>query len=350
MSACIADFDDEPTELFLRRHGWGGAARSVLAGDASARQYLRLSRVGAGTAILAQSPYPEADLIPFVHIGRWLGQLGVSVPHVLADAAADGMLLLEDLGDQTFSRLLDQGSGADDLYALAVDLLVDLHRRVGATSVPRTLPLPVYDAGLFIRQVMLFADAYAPVALERPLRTGERRSLERAWWQVVPAACAGPQSFMHRDYHVDNLMRLDGRRDLAACGVLDFQSAGIGPVAYDLVSLIEDARRDVPGPRGEAMVARYRAAFPDLDGDRFAAALDVLGAIRHARVLGIFTRIALREGRRHYLGHLPRVWRLLEGRLARPALAPVRAWFDALIPPDRRAPLVIPETVPWKVP
>lgn len=348
MSACVADFED-PIELFLRRHGWADAERTPLAGDASARQYLRLVRPGGGTAILALSPFAEVDLVPFVRIGRWLTGLGVSVPRILADAGDEGLLLLEDLGDQTFAWLLEAGAEAESLYALAVDLLVDLHRRAAGPALA-SVPLPVYDAGLFIRQVMLFADAYAPVALERPLRTRERWALERAWWQVVPAACAGPHAFMHRDFHVDNLMRLDGRSGLAACGVLDFQSAGIGPVAYDLVSLIEDARRDIAPELARAMVARYRSACPGLDAAGFAAALDVLGAIRHARVLGIFTRIALREGKRRYLGHMPRVWRLLEGRLASPALAPVRAWFDAHLPPERRASLVIPETVPWKVP
>jgi len=348
MSACIADFED-PIELFLRRCGWADAERVVLAGDASARQYHRLVAVARGTAILAQSPYPEIDLVPFVRIGRWLAQLGVSTPRVLADAGVDGLLLLEDLGDRTFSRLLEEGVEAEPLYAMAVDLLINLHRRVTSSSLA-AIDLPVYDPALFIQQVMLFADTYAAVAMGRLLRPGERAALESAWWQVVPDACSGPLSFMHRDFHVDNLMHLEGRRGLAACGVLDFQSAGVGPVGYDLVSLIEDARRDVPNALAEAMVARYRRAFPEAEADSFTAGLDVLGAIRHTRVIGIFTRIALREGRRQYLRHMPRVWRMLEDRLASPALAPVRAWFDSHLPPDRRTGLTIPESVPWQVP
>jgi hypothetical protein len=142
-----------------------------------------------------------------------------------------------------------------------------------------------------------------------------------------------------RDYHVDNLMVLEERSGVAGCGLLDFQDAVVGPRSYDLVSLLEDARRDIPVQLIAAMLARYLAAFPDLDPAAFRASFAILGAQRSAKIIGIFTRLCRRDGKDQYLRHIPRVWRLLEGGLAAPELAPVKAWFDEVLPPgERRVP------------
>lgn len=327
---------------FLAAEGWADARRVALAGDASARRYRRLHRDSGPPAILAESPFPDADVVPFVQIGRLLAELGFSVPAILAERTGAGLLLLEDFGDDTFSRLLARAEPAPPLYELAVDVLIALHRRFHP-ALAAGIDLPLFDPARFIEQVMLFADAYLPAAFGRAPTAAERAELEQAWWAVVPAACAGPQSLILRDYHVDNLMWLESRPGIRACGLLDYQSAGLGPVGYDLVSLIEDARRDVPEMLGQAMVERYLAEFPEIDRAAFTASCDVLGAIRHARVIAIFTHIAVRQGRRGYLVHLPRVWRMLERRLAKPALAPVAAWFDRFLPDDRRGSHVIPE-------
>ncbi len=341
---------DARVERFLATHGLADVPRRPLAGDASARRYFRLEPAGRPTLILADSPFPDADVRPFIAVGGLLSDLGFSVPEILASAPEDGQLLLEDFGDHTFSRLLDGGADAGALYGLATDVLIALHRRFATDRDDDATPLPCYDAARLIDQVMLFADAYLPVALGRPLAASARDALEDAWRAVVPAAFALPQTLILRDYHVDNLMRLPARPGVGACGLLDFQSAGHGPIGYDLVSLIEDTRRDVPRALADAMVERYFAAFPTLDRGRFLVACDVLGAIRHARVIGIFAKIA-RCGRRGYLRHLPRVWRQLSGRLARPALAPVAAWFDRHLPPDRRGGWALPEVLPvWVEP
>ena len=139
-----------------------------------------------------------------------------------------------------------------------------------------------------------------------------------------------------RDYHVDNLMLLPGRAGVKACGLLDFQDAVIGPATYDLVSLLEDARRDVPPRLQSAMIERYLAAFPALDRQNFAASYAVMGAQRNAKIVGIFTRLCRRDGKPHYLRHIPRVWRLLEQDLQHPALTPIRVWIDRHLPPARR--------------
>ena len=143
-------------------------------------------------------------------------------------------------------------------------------------------------------------------------------------------------SLVLRDYHIDNLMLLDGRDGVAACGLLDFQDAVIGPVTYDLVSLLEDARRDVPEDLAAAMRERYLAGFPDLDRAAFDASYAVLGAQRNCKIVGIFTRLCLRDGKPLYLEHIPRVWRLIEQDLRHPALAPVASWLDRHIPPAMR--------------
>ncbi|MGQ9370923.1 aminoglycoside phosphotransferase family protein [Azospirillum sp. ST 5-10] len=328
-------------DLFLERNGLGGAALRPLAGDASARRYARLAGADGVPRLLVETPHPAEDLAPFIAIGAVLARLGFSVPRVFAADEAAGLALLEDFGDATFTRLLDAGEDAEALYALATDVLAELHRRFPPAEAVR-LDLPVYDAGRFLDQVMLFADVCPAAATGRPLAGGERDALAAAWRAVLPAACAGPSSILLRDYHVDNLMRLD-RPGLRAAGLLDFQGAGFGPVAYDLMSLLEDARRDVPDDRAERMIARYLAAHPPADPAAFRRSYAVLAAVRHARVAAIFVRLA-RAGKPAYLAHLPRVWRLLERRLRDPVLAPVADWFDRHLPPPSRAEFVVPES------
>jgi hypothetical protein len=159
---------------------------------------------------------------------------------------------------------------------------------------------------------------------------------------VLPLAYRAPATLVLRDYHIDNLMRLDGRDGIAACGLLDFQDAVLGPSTYDLMSLLEDERRDVALPLRHRMIARYLAAFPDLDRDAFATSYAVMGAQRHAKNIGQFARLKLRDGKPQYLKHIPHMWRLLIEDLAHPDLAPVRDWFDTRVPPEWRR---VPETV-----
>jgi aminoglycoside/choline kinase family phosphotransferase len=327
----------ETITSFLTTHGWGTAARTPLAGDASARRYLRLAR-GDERAILMDSPNPAEDVVPFIAIADILRRLGLSAPEIKAAQPDDGLLLLEDFGDGTFTRLMAQGTDPTELYSLAVDALAVIHRDFRPDQAT-AIDLPRYDADLFIDQVMLLADVYVPAALGRAATASERTELEQAWRATVPDAVRIGTSLMHRDYHVDNLMRLPNRPGAAACGLLDFQNAGLGPISYDLVSLLEDARRDVPTPLATAMLDHYLSGFPDLDRDAFHRSYAVLGAVRHTRIVAVFARLHLSHGRSEYLQHLPRVWRLLEAKLAEPALAQVRDWFDRTLPPQVRAPL-----------
>ena len=316
---------------FVTSAGWGDAESTPLAGDASFRRYYRL-RCGTERALLMDAPPTHEDVRPFVTVAEHLRRLGFSAPRVYAQDPAAGFLLIEDLGDATYTRLLARGADETTLYIAAVDLLVALHAHPRATA----LALPSYDDDALLAEAALFVDWYLPAKLgdARP----PRASYLDAWRSVFARLPPPATSLVLRDYHVDNLIRVADREGIAACGLLDFQDALIGPRAYDLVSLLEDARRDLGAGLAESMYARYLDAFPDLERANFAAWYGVLGAQRHAKVAGIFVRLAQRDGKRAYLRHIPRVLRLLENQLRNPALAPVKEWFDAHLPDRGIAP------------
>ena len=185
-------------------------------------------------------------------------------------------------------------------------------------------------------EAALLVDWYLPAIRGEATDPRLRADYFSLWRDAVDIARRTTETLVLRDYHVDNLMLLDGRDGVGACGLLDFQDAVVGPASYDLVSLLEDARRDVPGVLAETMIARYLDAFPSLDRDSFLASYAVMGAQRSAKIVGIFTRLHRRDGKPIYLGHIPRVWRWLEGDLAHPALHELRAWFDREIPAANR--------------
>jgi aminoglycoside/choline kinase family phosphotransferase len=318
---------------FLSRHGWGDADRRPLADDASFRRYDRLRR-GGDRAVLMDAPPPQEDVRPFVAIAERLCALGFSAPEVMASDVAAGLLLLEDLGDATFTRVLADGGDEAALYTLATDVLIALHKTFDPVTAPA---IPPYDDDRLLDEALLFVDWYLPAVRGEPASDSLRRNYIDLWRAVLPAARRAPPTLVLRDYHVDNLMVVDGRSGVRACGLLDFQDAVIGPAAYDVVSLLEDARRDVSPDLAARLLARYRDAFPALDTANFDASYAILGAQRSAKILGIFTRLDRRDGKPVYLKHIPRVWRWLAGDLRHPALAALRVWFDAEAPPETRA-------------
>jgi aminoglycoside/choline kinase family phosphotransferase len=332
----------QAVDRFLAEAGWARAERTLLAGDASGRRYLRLAGRPGGapaTAVLMDSAPPAADVPPFLRIAGLLRDAGLSAPHILAADPAAGLVLMEDFGDDLFAALLDRGAEPEPLFALAVDTLAALHRRFDPARA--AAGLPAYDRAGLLRQVALFAEVWLPAALGDDAAARERPGLERAWREALADLPPLPASLLHRDFFACNLMLLADRPGVAACGLLDFQDAGIGPVCYDLVSLLEDARRDVPPELAEAMTGRYLRAFPDLDPRAFRRGMAMVGAVRHTRIAAVFVRLS-RAGRPGYLDHLPRVWRQIEASLAHTALAPVRTWFDRHLPPGLRAPLFAP--------
>jgi aminoglycoside/choline kinase family phosphotransferase len=317
---------------FLADAGWTGAARRWLAGDASLRRYYRLVAAGR-SAVLMDAPPPGEDVRPFVHVARLLREVGLSAPAILAADEAQGLLLLEDFGDDTYTRLLARGMDEATLYRLAVDVLIQLRRRLSPAA---AAALPRFDDAAIQLGVDRLLDWYWPAATAAPATPAERDRYRAAWQAVLPLRHGLPEGLALFDYHVDNLMLLADRPGLAACGLLDFQGAVRASLCFDLMSLVEDGRRDVPAALRSALIERYLAAFPALDREVFGLAWAVMAAQRHARIIGTFARLRVRDGKPHYLEHLPRVWRHLEAALAHPALVPLRGWFDRNLPPALR--------------
>ena len=275
------------------------------------------------------APPPQEDVGRYVFVARLLRQLGFSAPEVMAEDRRDGFLLLEDFGDDTYTRLLDRGFDEVELYGLAVDTLVALQNAVGPSLAPE---LPPYDMARLLTELSLLADWYRPAVLGAPLEVEARAEYLALWQAVLPLAEVFPPTLVLRDYHIDNLMLLADRPGVCGCGLLDFQDAVWGQPTYDLVSLLEDARRDIPAALQQEMIERYCASFPGLDSRAFRRSAAILAAQRNCKILGLFTRLWKRDGKPQYLAHIPRVWRLLEQELEHPALAPIAQWLDRHLP------------------
>jgi aminoglycoside/choline kinase family phosphotransferase len=318
-------------QAFLAAQGWGDALRRTLADDASFRRYERLAR-GGRCAVLMDAPPPKENVGPFLDVDRVLRDMGLSAPEVFAEDRDLGLLLLEDFGDPTYTRVLAEDPAREaELYALAVDLLVALRRRFkGAAGIPS------YDLPLLQREANLLVEWYYPAIHGTEAPRSLCDDFEGLWREAFAALPTEADTLVLRDFHVDNLMWLRDRPDISACGLLDFQDAVIGHPAYDLVSLLEDARRDVPHDLASQLIDRYLAAFPGTDAAAFRQAYALYGAQRSTKILGIFTRLDRRDGKPVYLKHIPRVWRWLEGDLSHPALRPLRTWFDRVFPAELR--------------
>jgi N-acetylmuramate 1-kinase len=321
---------------FLDVSGWGDAAPVPLAGDASFRHYYRLCR-GDERAIVMDAPPPQEDVGPYVAVATILRGLGLSAPEVLAEDRTEGFLLIEDFGDDTYTRLLARGADEAALYTLAIDTLAALQHAV-AEGV--SLNLPSYDEARLLGEAALLVDWYLPAVLGAPAAPDLREEFLALWRAVLPQAVEPfAPTLVLRDFHIDNLMLLPGRPGVRRCGLLDFQDAVCGPPAYDLVSLLEDARRDVSDGLRRRMTELYFAAFPALDRAAFSRSAAILAAQRNCKILGIFTRLWKRDGKPGYLVHIPRLWRLIEADLRDPALDAIGGWLNRHLPPPvRRVP------------
>ncbi|QIQ86266.1 phosphotransferase [Erythrobacter sp.] len=309
---------------FLAEAGWAGGTIEPLPGDASFRRYFRL-RDGERRAMLMHAPPPHEDPVPFLDVAAWLTANGMRAPAIHHAEPEAGWVLLEDFGDDRMRDWLDARPGDERAaYEAAVDALVQLHRLPPGPFAP-------YDMDAYLREVRLFTEWYAPAMG----LTVDEAGHEAAWREALEPLLARqePGVTVLRDYHAENIMLLDGRSG-GPQGLIDFQDALVGHPAYDLVSLLQDARRDVSAALEAAMLDRYAAATGAQDD--FRADYARLGAQRNAKIVGIFTRLAKRDRKPRYLAMIPRVWEAMERDLAHPALAPVARWFDANIPGDVR--------------
>lgn len=308
---------------FLAEAGWATPLVEPLPGDASFRRYFRI-RQGERCAMLMHAPPPNEDPGPFLVAGRWLDANGMRAPRILADDAPRGFVLLEDFGDARMRDHLDLHPADETVvYEAAVDALVALHRLPPGPFAP-------YGMSEYLREARLFTQWYCPAMGLAVDEAAHDAAWEEALAPLLPRQRPGVTVL--RDYHAENIMLLDR---LDSQGLLDFQDALVGHPAYDLVSLLQDARRDVSIPLERAMLERYRRLAGA--GPEFEADYARLGAQRNTKIVGIFTRLCKRDGKPRYLPLIPRVWEAMERDLAHPALAPVAAWFDANVPASIRA-------------
>lgn len=307
---------------FLAGAGWAAAVVEPLAGDASFRRYFRVRR-GEQSAMLMDAPPPNEDPQPFLRAAKWLDANGLRAPHVLAENPQRGLVLLEDFGDVRMREYVDQWPADEaEIYRAAIDTLIELHRLPPG-------PFLDYSMQEYQREAKLFVDWYCPARNLYIDGAGYTAAWEAALSPMLPRQRPGVTVL--RDYHAENLMLLGS---LQKQGLLDFQDALIGHPAYDLVSLLQDARRDVSAEL-EAEMFDYYASQTGAGAD-FLADYARLGAQRNAKIVGIFVRLWKRDGKPRYLAMIPRVWAALERDLTHPALEPVRAWFDANIPQELR--------------
>ncbi|MEQ9046597.1 MAG: phosphotransferase [Sneathiellaceae bacterium] len=329
---------------FLQAAGWGAAASRPLAGDASFRRYDRL-QMGGTTAVLMDAPPGQEDVRPFLQVAGLLHQAGLSAPAVLAADEPQGFILLEDLGDALFTGLASDPEVEAEIYSAAVDMLAVLHARHPA-EMPALRSLPPQDHGLLRGGLDTFLDWYWPAAHGAPASPALRQEFLDLWQpllqQVRPASDDGADVLVMRDYHADNLIWLPARNGPARVGLLDFQDAVLGHPAYDLVSLLDDVRREVARPLAADLLRRYLRERGLADSGRgashFEAGYAIFGAQRNIRILGVFVRLWRRDGKARYLDYLPRTRSMLDHALRHPALAEVAAWFSEHLPPEAGLP------------
>lgn len=351
---------------FLDSVGWAGAERRPLPGDASTRRYVRLVR-GPNVAMLLDQPQgaetaacpPDADeatrirlgynavarlagpnTMQFAAIAAELNAMGLSAPKVLAADYGKGLLLTEDLGDARFADIIRDGAAEAPLYAAAVETLVELHAHPAPKAMARAKDahgdLLPYDRLALLAEVELLPEWFFPVASGSDCPSAARDSYRAAWAQALTGLGGLTPVMTLRDYHAENLMWLPDRDGVSRVGLLDFQDALAGSPAYDLISLLEDARRDVSSDLAGAMTAHYvslrRQREPSFDETAFRQDAAILAAQRNAKIIGIFARLWRRDGKPRYLGFLPRMWAYMHRDLSHPAMADLRRWFDAHVP------------------
>jgi tRNA threonylcarbamoyl adenosine modification protein YjeE len=357
----------EQMARFLDRTPYAAAPARYLQGDASTRSYARLvlpdrsailmnsPRQPDGPPIRDGKPYSALvhlaeDVTPFVAVAGALRERGLSAPAVYAFDLDQGFLILEDLGDRVFGGEVARGRKMTELWGPAVDVLAALAHK----PPPKLLPieghapyrLPAFDAEAMLTEASLLIDWFWPALHGRPMPAELAEEFGAVWRPLLSEAAKTDLGWVLRDYHSPNLIWLPEREGLKKVGILDFQDALFGPLAYDLVSLLQDARLEVPEALERELLDRYCSARGAQDnnfsGDRFVSLYATLGAQRSSKILGIFARLAKRDGKRGYLAHIPRVARYLERDLAHPALADLRRFYSREFPAaETLRPLVV---------
>lgn len=319
---------------FIMQSGFAEHTLNPIPGDASKRSYVRITTPKT-SYIVMDSPPADEPIESYVKICNFLYAKGYSAPRIIAMDMETGFLLLEDLGDEIFTSVLSTASEMEEtLYHAGVDLLAEWHTSPHMLRGTASVNLPSYNINEYMREVALFADWFLP-QISPENHSNLASDFLNIWRGLLLNAPYADCYFVHRDFHVNNLVWLNQRKDAAKIGLLDFQDAMWGDPSYDLVSLLEDARRDVAPELADAMLKRYI----DITGQPeklFKQRYAMMGAQRNLKIIGIFHRLNKRDGKPAYLAHLPRVWKYLENDLAHPSLSKLKKWMDSNIPPSTR--------------
>ena len=311
--------------LFIENAGWAAAQVSALAGDASNRRYLRLKADDGTTAVVMDAPPDRGeDVRPFVDIAGFLTETGLSAPRIIAQDVQHGFLLIEDLGDALFAKEMKRDPNLiTPLYEAATDVLTHLH----SVEPPA---LPAYNSTVTVPLAALAFEWYQFGAVGQ-VDTAAKTEFSAAFDAVIQQYDRDLSVLIQRDYHAENLIWLPERTGVARVGLLDFQDAMIGHPAYDLVSVLQDARRDVDNETENSMRARF-VEQNSLNRDEFQQAYAVFGAQRNLRILGVFARLCLRDQKPHYVDLIPRAWNHVQTNLRHPALHEVARILNTALP------------------
>jgi hypothetical protein len=314
-------------KAFLENIGWAAAQRDTLVADASGRTYERLN-LKSQNAILMNAPYEaDEDVRPFISVGNLLADFGLSPPKILNQDIKNGFLLLEDFGNDIFADLCKSSPELEiTMYDTAVSVLVNLHQN----SAPDNL-LP-YTQDVYLREAKLLIKWYMPAVIGKPVSDKISQEFDNITAETFSKISTGNQVLVMRDYHAENLMWLPNRIGIKKVGLLDFQDALAGHAAYDLVSLLEDARRDTSSELRKEMLKKYLSKS-NRNPENFITAYSLLGAQRNIKIIGIFARLALRDKKAHYVDLIPRVWEHLMRDLQHPACYKLMKWITANVPP-----------------
>ena len=312
-------------DQFLQTHSFEPTQLAFLASDMSLRQYYRLN---APKRVLMDAPAPENPK-QFIQVAKYLQHCGLRAPSILEHCLENGFVLLEDFGDHTFTTILKQSPAREkELYQTSMTVLKHLHEH----AVERPSFIPLYSTEKLLMETEVFIDWYWKAITGEEPKPSLKEDFQNRWKKAFESCPSTSQSLVLRDFHVDNLMIVDEQDGIKGCGLLDFQDALWGSVVYDAVSLLEDARRDITSSVAKEMWQYFLDTFPPSEHQNYKTAAAILGAGRHTKIIGVFTRYAMRQGKRDYLCHLPRLWRYLEKSLAISELQDVKDWFDCHLP------------------
>ena len=313
---------------FSTQNGWGDAAVTALPSDASRRRYFRLTRGDETRLLMDMPPHEEEKFDEFILIGSHLYDIGMSAPEIYAFDAANGFALIEDFGEDTFTRLLNAGHDAAPLYVTAITAAAALQIK----SADSALPLKHYDAEAMAGEINWFIEWYAPLYWSRKAGDAQQAEFTQVVCDIFTSLPQLPLTLLLRDFHVDNFMWLPERIGVQRCGILDFQDAKWGSPAYDLVSFLQDARRDIDPEFAQQLYDQYLVLRPEFSKADFAAHYAAMGMLRHARILGNFIRLWIRDDKPQYLQFMPRVTRQFLSSLQHPIAAPLREWCEKHLP------------------